>query len=333
METRVTKIRPAASLFRAFGLSLGMALTFLAPPSVSASEPFPARNVNLVVPTPAAGPLDFFARALAPELGKRWNVAVTVDNKPGAGTALGTQIVARAKPDGHTLLVANIAISAHAALSKAPLFDVEKELQPLSMIASTPYFLITPEKTGATLEELVAKAKAAPGKLNFGIIPNSQQHLDTALLLSSLGIRATLIPYSGAAPITRALLAGELDAYLGTLSGMQPHFDSGKLRPLAVTSDKPWPTLPGVPTLKSRGVALQLDPWYALFAPAGLPAPVLAKLREDLLAVMQNPAFEAKVRAGGYEPRTSSAAELGQMVSSNLRQSRELVRVHNIQPE
>lgn len=310
-----------------------LALTGALASGVALADTFPSRNVTLVVPTPAAGPLDFFARNLAPELGKRWNVSVTVDNKPGAGTALGTQAVARARPDGHTLLVANIAVSAHGALSKSPLFDVERELQPLSLIATTPYFLIGAEKAPTTLEDLVAQAKASPGRLNFGIIPNSQQHLDTALLLSALGIRATLIPYSGTAPITRALLAGELDAYLGTLAGMQPHFDAGKLRPLAVTANKPWATLPNVPTLRSKGVPLQLDPWYALFAPAGLPAPVLAKLREDLLAVMQNPAFEAKMRAGGYEPRTSTEGELGQMVTTNLRQSRDLVRIHQIQPE
>lgn len=297
------------------------------------ADTFPSRNVTLVVPTPPAGPLDFFARNLAPELSKRWNVPVVVENKPGAGTALGTQTVARARPDGHTLLVANIAISAHGALSKAPMFDVERDLQPLTMIANTPYFLIGAQKMPASLEELVAQGKANPDRLNFAIIPNSQQHLDTARLLSTLGIRATLVPYSGTAPITRALLAGEVDAFLGTLAGMQPHFETDRLRPLAVTSSNPWPTLPNVPTLTAKGFDLKLEPWYAMFGPAGLPAPVLAKLRADLVAVMKTPAFEAKVRDGGYLPFTSSDTELGQIASANLKLSRELVRAHNIQPE
>lgn len=300
---------------------------------VALADTFPSRNVTLVVPTPPAGPLDFFARNLAPELSKRWSVPVVVENKPGAGTALGTQFVARARPDGHTLLVANIAISAHGALSKAPMFDVERDLQPLTMIANTPYFLIGSAKTPATLDELVAQGKANPDRLNFAIIPNSQQHLDTARLLSTLGIRAVLVPYSGTAPITRALLAGEVDAFLGTLAGMHPHFESGRLRPLAVTSSNPWPTLTNVPTLSAKGFALQLEPWYAMFGPAGLPAPVLAKLQADLVAVMKNPAFEAKVREGGYLPLTSSDTELAQTVSANLKLSRELVRAHNIQPE
>lgn len=318
---------------RLFSLGLGLLCALGSTAVFAETFPVAGRVVKLVVPTPAAGPLDFFARNLAIELGKRWDAPVVVENKPGAGTALGTQFVARARPDGHTLLVANIAISAHGALSKTPLFDVERELQPLSLIATAPYFLIATEKAPATLETLVAQAKAQPGQLNFAIIPNSQQHLDTARLLSVLGIRATLVPYSGTAPIIRALLGGEVNAYLGTLAGMQQHFDAGKLRPLAVTSAKPWPTLAAVPTLQSKGFALELDPWYALFGPAGLSAATVSRLRADLLAVMQTPAFEAKVREGGYVPRTSSSTELGKLVGDNLRLSRELVRTYGIQPE
>lgn len=303
--------------------------------AITTPEPFPiaGRSVKLVVPTPPAGPLDFFARNLAIELGKRWDTPTVVENKPGAGTALGTQAVARAQPDGHTLLVANIAISAHGALSKAPLFDVERDLQPLTMIATAPYFLTVSDKSPATLEALVAKAKSQPGRLNFAIIPNSQLHLDTVRVLTTLGIQATLVPYAGAAPIIRALLSGEVDAYVGTLAGMQPHFDTGKLRPLVTTSAKPWPTLPSVPTLASRGYPLELDTWYAIFAPAGLSPATHNRLRADLLAVMQTPAFESKVREAGFLPRTSSATELEKAVSDNLRLSRDLVRSHGIQPE
>ena len=297
------------------------------------AETFPGKAVTLVVPTPAAGPIDFFARNLSPLLSTLWGQPVVVDNKPGAGTALGTQAVARARADGHTLLVANIAISAHGALAKAPLFDVERELTPVAMVASTPYFVIAPEKSPETLEALVAYGKANPDKLNVAIIPNSQQHLDTARLLSVLGVKATLIPYPGTAPITRALVAGEVDLFLGTLAGMQPFFDNGRLRPLGVTSDKPWPTLPKVPTLQSRGFSLVLDPWYAIFAPAQTPAPVLAKLRADLQETLQNPEFKKKVVDGGYVPRQATPEEVSRIVSENLRVSRELVRAYNIQPE
>lgn len=301
--------------------------------SVATADVFPSKPITVVVPTPAAGPLDFFARNLSPLLSSRWGQPVVVDNRPGAGTALGTQMVARARADGHTLLMANIAISAHGALSKAPLFDVEQDLTPVAMVASTPYFLIAPDKSPETLEALVAYGKANPDKLNVAIIPNSQQHLDTARMLSVLGLKATLIPYPGTAPITRALVAGEVDLFLGTLAGMQPFFDNGRLRPLGVTSEKPWPTLPKVPTLQSKGYALMLDPWYAIFAPAKTPAPLLAKLRADLQETLQNPEFKKKVVDGGYVPRQATADEVSRIVSENLRVSRELVRAYNIQPE
>jgi len=296
-------------------------------------DTFPAKSVTLVVPTPAAGPLDFFARNLAPLLSTHWGQPVVVENKPGAGTALGTQAVARSRPDGHTLLMANIAISAHGALSKAPLFDVERELTPVAMVASTPYFLIAPEKAPATLKELVAYGKANPDKLNVAIIPNSQQHLDTARMLSVLDVKATLVPYPGTAPITRALMAGEIDLFLGTLAGMQPFFDNGRLRPLGVTSTNPWPTQPKTPTLPSLGYDLVLNPWYAIFAPASTPAPVLTKLREDIQMKLQAPDFQKKVVDGGYVPRISKPEELGRMVSENLKLSRELVSTYSIQPE
>src|SRR5690606_27361254 len=226
------------------GLTLATAaLSFNAPVR---AESFPSQNVSIVVPTPAAGPLDLFARLLSPELSKRWDVPVIVRNQPGAGTALGTQTVARAKPDGHTMLVANIAISAHGALSKNPLFDVEKDLQPITLLASTPFFLFVPETGHHTLQALIETARKEPGKLNFAIIPNSQQHLDTERVLHAAGIKATLIPYQGTAPITLALLSGEVDALIGSLGGMQEHLRVGKLRALASTGTAPSEHLPEV---------------------------------------------------------------------------------------
>jgi tripartite-type tricarboxylate transporter receptor subunit TctC len=332
-ETSAMKSRLATQRVRRLWGVLGVLAAGVLAAGSAMAEAFPSKAVTLVVPTPAAGPIDFFARNLTPLLSTRWGQPVVVDNKPGAGTALGTQVVARARADGHTLLVANIAISAHGALAKAPLFDVERELTPVAMVASTPYFVIVPEKSPDTLEAVVAYGKANPEKLNVAIIPNSQQHLDTARLLSVLGVKATLIPYPGTAPITRALVAGEVDLFLGTLAGMQPFFDNGRLRPLGVTSETPWPTLPQVPTLQSKGYSLVLDPWYAIFAPVKTPAPVLAKLRADVQEVLQNPDFKKKVVDGGYVPRQATHEEVSRIVSDNLRVSRELVRAYNIQPE
>lgn len=292
-----------------------------------------SQAVTIIVPTPAAGTLDTFARVLSPELALRWKVPVVVENRPGAGTALGAQAVARAKSDGHTLLMANNAVAAHGALSKLPLFDAEKDLQPLTLVASSPYFLIVPEKGVRTLDELTAEARANPGKLNFAIIPNSQQHIDTVRLLSAAGISAGLIPYSGNAPITTALLAHEVDAYLGTLAGLQSHFEARKLMALATTGSKSSPHLPAVPTLRSRGIDLEIELWYAVFVPAGVKADTVAALRKGLVETLASPEVAGKIKLAGFDPQTSSTSELGQLVSASARLAREVVRAAHIQPQ
>lgn len=315
----------------ALGLALAIAALSLSTPASANS--FPSQTVTIVVPTPAAGPLDLFARLIGPELSKRWNVPVIVRNQPGAGTALGTQTVARSKPDGHTMLVANIAISAHGALARSPLFDVEKDLQPVTLLASTPFFVFVPGGTYRTLEELLAAARKEPGKLNVAIIPNSQQHLDTERVLQAAGVKATLVPYQGTAPITQALLSNEIDVFLGSLGGMQGHLRVEKIRALASTGSTPSKHLPEVPTLKSRGINVELEPWYAVFAPAGLSPEVLAKLRGTILEVLAQPEIAAKINTAGYDLKTSSPEELARIASDNLKLSREIVRGSKIEPQ
>lgn len=294
---------------------------------------FPNQPVSIVVPTPAAGPLDLFSRLIGPKLAERWGQPVVVRNQPGAGTALGTQTVARAKPDGHTLLMANIAVSAHGALSKQPLFDLEKDLQSVSLIASTPFFLFVPGKGHTDLKSIVEDARKNPGDLNFAIIPNSQQHLDTVRVLNALGIEATLIPYQGTAPITVALLSNEVDAFLGSLGGMQAYLDEGRLRALASTGAEPSKHRPEIPTFRSLGFDIDMEPWYAIFAPAGLPADRLQTLHESLLAVMADPEIVEKISAAGYDPKTSSPEALAKIASDNLALSKTIVRDAKIEAQ
>ncbi len=313
-------------IHRILGFTLVSTLLSL-PLSIQAqTKNFPAQPVSIVVPTPPAGPLDLFARLISPKLADKWGQPVVVRNQPGAGTALGTQTVARAKPDGHTLLVGNIAISAHGALSKKPLFDVENDLQPVSLIASTPFFLFTPRNGHETIASLIEESKKNPDTLNFAIIPNSQQHLDTIQVLNALGINATLIPYQGTAPITIALLSNEVDAYLGSLGGLQEHLNEGRLRALGATSAKPAQHRPEIPTFKSMGFDVELEPWYALFAPAGLSPELLTELHKDLLSIMAEPDILKKISAAGYDPKTSSPEELSKLISDNLQLSRKIVK-------
>lgn len=313
-------------IHRILGFALLSTLLSLSIPTQAQTSNFPNQPVSIVVPTPPAGPLDLFARLISQKLANRWGQPVVVRNQPGAGTALGTQTVARAKPDGHTLLVGNIAISAHGALSKKPLFDVEQDLQPISLIASTPFFLFTPQNGYKTIESLIEEAKKNPTALNVAIIPNSQQHLDTIQVLNAMGINATLIPYQGTAPITIALLSNEVDAYLGSLGGMQDHLNEGRIHALGATSAEPAQHRPEVPTLKSMGFDVTLEPWYAVFAPAGLSPELISKLNKDLLDIMAEPEVTQKISAAGYDPKTSSPEALSTLISDNLKLSHKIVK-------
>jgi len=313
------------------GLTL-VAASFLFNASVHA-ESFPSQNVNITVPTPPGGPLDLFARLIGNGLSKRWNKPVIVRNQPGAGTALGTQTVARAKPDGYNILVANIAISAHGALSKAPLFDVQKDLQPITLVASSPFFLFVPKAGFRSLEELINAARKAPGKLNLAIIPNSQQHLDTERVLHAAGIKVTLIPYQGTAPIIQALLSNEVDAYLGSPGGMHGYLQAEKIRALASTGKSVSEELPAVPTLRSKNIDVELEPWNAVFAPAGLSPELLGKLHAAIVEVLAQPEVADKIKAAGYDVRTSTPDDLAKMVSENLKLSRDMVRTAKIEPQ
>src|SRR5690606_28089495 len=169
------------------------------------------------------------------------------------------------------------------------------------------YFLIVSTAEGVkSYEEFVAKAKAKPGAMNFGVIPNSQLQLDTTRILRASGVEAELIPYAGTAPITTALLGHEINAYLGTLSGMKQYFDSGRLMPLATTSAMPTPLMPELPTFTSKGVNVEATAWYAVSTTAGVPADVVEKIAHDLRTVIESPDYVAKVQAAGYEPTSST---------------------------
>lgn len=293
-------------------------LSFILPTAATA---FQNEATTLVVPTPAAGPLDMFARLLAPELTARWGKPVIVRNVAGSGTALGTQMVANAKPDGRTLLVANIAVSTHRALSDKPLFDVEKDLQPITLLATTPFYLLVPGDGPASWQELLDNARAQPGSITFGVIANSQQHLDTARLIKAAGIDAHLVPYQGTAPITIALLTNRIDAFLGSLGGIQGHLTDDRLRALAVTSAEPSKQHPEVPTFTSLGINFELEPWYAVFGPAGMSEETLNEVHDCIMHVMSQPSVIKQIEDGGYTPKTSSIAELKRLTTESVHRS------------
>ena len=279
-----------------------LALAAAAMSGAWAQGAYPNKTVTFVVPAAAGGTTDISGRmaaqALAPVLGQ----AVVVDNKGGGNGAIAANIVKRAEADGYTLLMQYSGfhvISPH--LAKAPQWE-QKDFQPIANIISAPQIIVVRESLPVkTLAELIAYAKANPGKLNYASSCNgSLQHVTGAMLEQQGGIKMVHVPYKGTGPALQDLLGGQVDLTFGTAPPFMPHIASGKLRVLAVTGKERLPSLPDAPTTAEAGYpGVNATSWFALFAPAAVPRPVIDRLAADLKKVVEDPAFRKKAEEQG----------------------------------
>ncbi|WP_425605197.1 Bug family tripartite tricarboxylate transporter substrate binding protein [Diaphorobacter limosus] len=279
-----------------------LALAAAAMSGAWAQGAYPNKTVTFVVPAAAGGTTDISGRmaaqALAPVLGQ----AVVVDNKGGGNGAIAANIVKRAEADGYTLLMQYSGfhvISPH--LAKAPQWE-QKDFQPIANIISAPQIIVVRESLPVkTLAELIAYAKANPGKLNYASSGNgSLQHVTGAMLEQQGGIKMVHVPYKGTGPALQDLLGGQVDLTFGTAPPFMPHIASGKLRVLAVTGKERLPSLPDAPTTVEAGYpGVNATSWFALFAPAAVPRPVIDRLAADLKKVVEDPAFRKKAEEQG----------------------------------
>ena len=279
-----------------------LALAAAAMSGAWAQGAYPNKTVTFVVPAAAGGTTDISGRmaaqALAPVLGQ----AVVVDNKGGGNGAIAANIVKRAEADGYTLLMQYSGfhvISPH--LAKAPQWE-QKDFQPIANIISAPQIIVVRESLPVkTLAELIAYAKANPGKLNYASSGNgSLQHVTGAMLEQQGGIKMVHVPYKGTGPALQDLLGGQVDLTFGTAPPFMPHIASGKLRVLAVTGKERLPSLPDAPTTAEAGYpGVNATSWFALFAPAAVPRPVIDRLAADLKKVLEDPAFRKKAEEQG----------------------------------
>jgi len=279
-----------------------LALAAAAMSGAWAQGAYPNKTVTFVVPAAAGGTTDISGRmaaqALAPVLGQ----AVVVDNKGGGNGAIAANIVKRAEADGYTLLMQYSGfhvISPH--LAKVPQWE-QKDFQPIANIISAPQIIVVRESLPVkTLAELIAYAKANPGKLNYASSGNgSLQHVTGAMLEQQGGIKMVHVPYKGTGPALQDLLGGQVDLTFGTAPPFMPHIASGKLRVLAVTGKERLPSLPDAPTTAEAGYpGVNATSWFALFAPAAVPRPVIDRLAADLKKVVEDPAFRKKAEEQG----------------------------------
>ena len=276
------------------------------------AQDYPSRPIRVIVPFSPGGAVDGPMRMVAQELGKRLNQQVIVENKPGAGATLGTEIVAKSPPDGYTLLLASQTNAISASLYRSLSYDPIEDFAPISLIGREPGVIVVhPSLPVKTLAELIAYAKERPGKIDYASSGNgSGQHLFMALLLTSTGTQMNHIPYKGSGQATADLLGGQVMVSIPGTAGMVGHIKAGKLRPLAVTGATRSPQLPDVPTVMESGVpGYEAYVWLGLLAPKGTPQPIIDKLHRELMQALATPEVKNYMSTAGIELVGSTPAE------------------------
>jgi tripartite-type tricarboxylate transporter receptor subunit TctC len=297
----------------------------------SAQDAYPSRPIALVVPFPPGGVADIVARPVAEAMGRQLNTPVVIENKAGAGGGIGMGFVAKAKPDGYTLLLALSSISilpeADKVTGRAPLYQLD-QFTPIARFTADPTVLVVrAESSWRTLADFVADARARPGAITYGSSGNyGTMHVPMEMLAASAGLKLLHVPYTGAGPAVIALLAGNVDALASGPSTVIQHVKAGKLRVLASWGDKRLASLPEVPTLTESGYAAVFFQWAALFAPAGTPEPALAKLRAAARATAADARFAAAMATVETPIQYLDAPEMQRFWEADAKQLAEAVR-------
>jgi tripartite-type tricarboxylate transporter receptor subunit TctC len=309
-------------------------LACLALGQASASQPVTLpKTITIIVPFNPGASNDTFARVLAQKLGPKLGVTVVVDNKPGAGGVIGSGYVARSAQDGSVLLLTSSTFTTAAAVQSKLPYDPVKSFVPVAMLASAPMILTvsaqTPYKTAA---ELLADARANKGKINYGSAGvGSINHMSAEMLDSMARTDMTHVPYKGTATAITDMIAGQIQGMVASPSSAAASLKSGKLRALAVTSAKPSKLVPGVPTLAETVPGYEVDIWWGIFAPAGVPRPVIDKLNAEIRTVIDTPELRERFAQEGAEPSTSvTADQFAAYVRQELDKWRKVARERNI---
>jgi tripartite-type tricarboxylate transporter receptor subunit TctC len=315
--------------------SCAFALLLCAP--AHAQDKWPSRPITYVVPFAAGGTTDVLARVIGNKLGPALGTTVVVDNKPGAGGNIGSDFVAKAAPDGYTILGGTI--SSHAinvSLYPSIPYDPIKSFQPVTLIGTLPNVLVVNASSPyQTLKDVIGAAKAKPGALTFGSSGNgTSQHLSGELFQSMTGAKMLHIPYKGSAPSMQALLGQQVDLVFENILAAVPLIQSGKVRALAVTSGTRASSLPDVPTLSEAGLpGYEIVSWQAVFAPAGTPQPVVQRLATEIGKIINDPEVKSRLAGLGVEPSGAGPAELGTLQKSEVAKWAKLIKASNIKVE
>ena len=295
----------------------------------AARTDFPSRPVRVIVPLAPGGGSDIVARITAAALGEAWGQTTIVDNRPGAGSSIGTAIAAKAQPDGHTVLISSSSIAITPALYRDLPFDVKRDFAPVTLLASQPSVLaVNGAVSAATVKELIAFARAQPGRLAYGSAgPGSATHLGSELFRVAAGIELLHLPYKSAGLATNALLAGEAQVLLTNMASVLPHLKGGKVRALAVTSLKRSPLAPEIPTLAESGLPrFEYLTWYGMLVPAATPKTRVDQLYRDTARSIRMPQYLERFTQQGLDVIATAPAEFGRFLAAEIGQWDTVVR-------
>ena len=315
----------------------GLAAALATAPAAAQGPSWPDHPIRLVVPFAAGGATDVLGRLLAVGLGEKLGQTVVVENKPGASTVIGATQVAKATPDGYTLLLAaSTTLTLNPAIRHNLAYDPLKSFAPLGLVADMSLVLVAnPEIPVNSLKDLVAQAKANPDKFSYGSFgAGSSVHFGGEMLKSATGTRMVHVPFNGSAPSLTALAGGQVQVAVDTVVASLPLIKGGKIKPLAVLSAQRLPALPQVPTVAESGYpGFQMGTWFALMAPAGLPTPVQQKLEKALAEVASAPATRARMVELGLTPAYGNGAAVRARVEKELPEMRAVAARADIRAE
>jgi tripartite-type tricarboxylate transporter receptor subunit TctC len=299
--------------------------------AAAVAQEYPSKTIRLVVPLAPGGSADVLARFLAPGLTESLGRSVVVDNRSGGGGHIGSELVAKAPPDGYTLLIAGSPQAIGMSLYQKLPYDMARDLAAVTQGAIFPSILaVHPSLPVKSMKELLALGKARPGQLNYGANTGSPNHLGMELL----GIRMNFIPYKGAGAVVTDLIAGQIQLASLGFPGALPHVQSGRLRAIAVTGQKRSPQLPDVPTVNESGVpGYVVTLWFGLFAPAGTPRDIVVRLNTETAKVLRSPDIGAKLTALGAEVSPSSPEDFARFVREEIVRWEKVVKALNIKPD
>jgi len=305
--------------------------------SAACAQPYPTKPVRLVVTYTAGGPADIAARALAQKLAEMWGQQVVVDNRAGAGGIIGTELVAKAAPDGYTLLHGTAAgLIINPLLVKKLPYDTFRDFAPVSMVVIVPQLLVThPALPATTLKELIALAKARPGALNYASVGiGSPNHLGMELLKSMAGIDMVHVPYKGATPAMADLIAGQVQLAFDGMASVLPQIASGKLKAIAIGSARRSPAAPDVPTVAEAGLTgFEYVAWNGNFAPAGTPPALVGRLSADIRKALAAPDVVQRLASLGSEPGGSTPTQFAAYVKEDYARWARVVQAVGLKAE